>query len=108
MKTAGTPGGPVISRRPSDQTSPDANAYYCGVSGFKPGPTFGVGFHTFFGQGVALNVELRDMMAQLNPSGRDVNGDRSGRHQTTCRGRTPGSWAGTWSCYLPFTAHVSP
>ena len=49
--------------------------YTCESSGLKVGPTFGVGLHTFFGQGVALNVELRDTMAQLNPSGRDVNGD---------------------------------
>src|SRR4051794_32948018 len=47
----------------------DQRRYVCGVSGLKPGPTFGVGFHTFFGQAVGLAVELRDVMAQLNPSG---------------------------------------
>jgi outer membrane beta-barrel protein len=48
---------------------------YCGVSGFKPGPQAGLGLHTFFNNWFALNVELRDFVARLNPSGRDVNGD---------------------------------
>lgn len=47
----------------------------CALSGAKPGPTAGLGLHTFFNQFVALNVELRDFVAQLNPSGRDENGD---------------------------------
>ena len=108
VKTAGTPGRTCDTAAPdSTQANPDANAYYCGVSGFKPGPTFGVGFHTFFGQGVALNVELRDMMAQLNPSGRDVNGD--GQADTGDL-----SWTHTWVLggnlvvFLPFTPHISP
>jgi outer membrane beta-barrel protein len=45
------------------------------VSGWKPGGNVGVGLHTFFNQFVALNVELRDIIAQTNYSGRDVNGD---------------------------------
>jgi len=108
VKTAGSPGRTCDQAAPpSDQANPDPNRYYCGVSGLKPGPTFGVGFHTFFGQGVALNVELRDVMAQLNPSGRDVNGD--GQADTNDL-----SWTHTWLLganvvvYLPFTAHVSP
>jgi outer membrane beta-barrel protein len=48
---------------------------YCGLSGFKPGGQAGVGLHTFFNNFVALNLELRDFVARLDPSGRDVNGD---------------------------------
>jgi len=48
----------------------------CGLSGPRPGPTAALGLHTFFNQFVALNVELRDLVAQVNPSGRDVNGDQ--------------------------------
>jgi len=79
VKTAGAVGrtcdqaAPPLNEQMPLMTSPDR--YYCETSGMKIGPTFGVGLHTFFGQGVALNVELRDTMAQLNPSGRDVNGD---------------------------------
>jgi len=108
VKTAGTPGRTCDQAPPpSDQTAPNPDHYYCGVSGFKPGPTFGVGFHTYFGQAVALNVELRDMMAQLNPSGRDVNGDGQADNSDL-------SWTHTWVLggnlvvYLPFTANVSP
>jgi hypothetical protein len=39
------------------RTNPDR--YVCGISGVKIGPTFGVGVHSFFGQSVALGVELR-------------------------------------------------
>jgi outer membrane beta-barrel protein len=48
---------------------------YCGVTGFKPGGQGGVGLHTFFNHWLALNVELKDFVARLNPSGRDNNGD---------------------------------
>jgi outer membrane beta-barrel protein len=47
----------------------------CAVTGIKPGPTFGVGIHSFINQFVALNLELRDIVAQNNSAGRDVNGD---------------------------------
>ena len=63
----------AIRRRPTDPANP--NRYVCGVKGTKIGGKVGVGFHSFFGQTVALGVELRDVIAQLNPSGRDVNGD---------------------------------
>jgi outer membrane beta-barrel protein len=108
VKTAGSPGRTCDQAAPpSDQTTPNALAYSCAVTGLKPGPTFGVGFHTFFGQAVALNVELRDVMAQLNPSGRDVNGDQKADNGDL-------SWTHTWLLganlvvYLPFTANVSP
>jgi outer membrane beta-barrel protein len=47
----------------------------CGQTGFKPGGQGGVGLHTYFNNWLALNIELRDFVARLNPSGRDVNGD---------------------------------
>jgi hypothetical protein len=50
-------------------------AYYCGVSGSKLAATYGLGLHSYFNHWMALNVELRDMLAKLNPSGRDTNGD---------------------------------
>ena len=71
------PGGSVA--RTCDQAAPTDPAsderYVCGVKGTKLGGKVGVGFHSFFGQTVALGVELSDVIAQLNPSGRDVNGD---------------------------------
>jgi len=73
VKPAGNVG------RTCDQTPPmdpmNADRYVCGVKGTKLGGKVGVGFHTFFGQAVALGVELSDIIEQLNPSGRDVNGD---------------------------------
>jgi outer membrane beta-barrel protein len=51
------------------------SAYYCGVSGSKFAFTYGLGLHSYFNHWMALNVELRDMLAKLNPSGRDTNGD---------------------------------
>jgi outer membrane beta-barrel protein len=47
----------------------------CGLSGAKIGGNVGLGLHTYFNQFIALNVELRDIVAKVNPSGRDVNGD---------------------------------
>jgi outer membrane beta-barrel protein len=49
--------------------------FFCGVTGTKLGANFGLGFHSYFNQWAALNIELRDILAQLNPSGRDNNGD---------------------------------
>ena len=103
--TGGTNVRPCSTAAPADTSSPDR--YVCGVTGWKIGPTFGVGFHTFFGQGVALAVELRDVMAQLNPSGRDVNGDQVADTQDL-------SWTHTYTLtgslvvYLPFSAKISP
>jgi outer membrane beta-barrel protein len=48
---------------------------YCGVTGWKLGGHGGLGLHTFFTDYLALNVELRDFVTKLNPSGRDNNGD---------------------------------
>jgi outer membrane beta-barrel protein len=78
----------------------------CGVSGFKPGGTAGVGLHMFIKQWLALNVELRDIVARINPSGRDVNGDLLARTDDI-------GWGSTYivttnlSVYLPSAAVIS-
>lgn len=97
--------------RPCDQapsTNPmEASRYVCGVSGIKPGGSVAIGIHSYFGQTVALGVELRDVVAQLNPSGRDVNGDLQADNKDL-------SWTNTWvitanlAVYLPFQAKISP
>jgi outer membrane beta-barrel protein len=79
----------------------------CTVSGLKPGGNVGLGLHTYFNQFLALNVELRDIIAQLNPSGRDVNGDGHADNNDL-------TWSHTWMVganiviYLPATADISP
>jgi outer membrane beta-barrel protein len=97
--------------RECSQTPPsaenDPSRYVCSASGFKPGATFGVGLHSFFNQWLALNVELRDFMAQLNPAGRDVNGDTQADEGDM-------SWQHTVTIganlvfFLPTTAAISP
>jgi outer membrane beta-barrel protein len=52
-----------------------STAAFCGESGLKPAANFGLGLHSFFNDWLALNIELRDLLSRLNPSGRDVNGD---------------------------------
>jgi outer membrane beta-barrel protein len=47
----------------------------CGVTGLKIGVNTGVGLHSFINQFLALNFELRDVVAPNNAAGRDVNGD---------------------------------
>jgi outer membrane beta-barrel protein len=85
----------------------DADRYVCSSSGFKPGGTFGLGMHSFFNQFLALNVELRDMLNQLNPAGRDVNGDTQADENDL-------TWTHTVMVganlvfYLPATARISP
>ena len=76
-------GGAMISVKPTDenalapcQDGKDLSIFSCKVSGMKPGANLGVGFHSYFTNFLALNVELRDVIAKLNPAGRDVNGDR--------------------------------
>ena len=111
VKTAGSTLSNGAALRSCDDAVPadmtDQSRYVCAVKGLKPGPTFGVGFHTFFGQGVGLAVDLRDVMAQLNPSGRDVNGDLQADKNDL-------SWTHTYVLtgnlvvYLPFQAKVSP
>jgi outer membrane beta-barrel protein len=82
------------------------SAYFCGVSGSKFAFTYGLGLHSYFNHWMALNVELRDMLAKLNPSGRDTNGDL---HATTA----DLSWTHTFIVsanlvfYLPSTPSIS-
>ncbi|HEY3355477.1 MAG TPA: outer membrane beta-barrel domain-containing protein [Polyangia bacterium] len=40
--------------------------------GFRPGGTYGVGFHLFFNNWIALNVELRDTVVRDNLAGRAI------------------------------------
>ena len=77
----GFAGGAMISVKPTDEgaipacaDARDLNIFSCKVSGMKPGANVGVGFHSYFTNFLALNVELRDVIAKLNPSGRDVDG----------------------------------
>jgi outer membrane beta-barrel protein len=70
-------GGGFMDVEPTDAsvcTAANTSAY-CGLSGFKPGGQAGVGLHSYFNNWLALNLELRDFVAHLDPSGRDVNGD---------------------------------
>ena len=55
--------------------APGTGPTSCSESGLKFGPTVGVGAHAFIKQGLAIGVALRDVVARLTPSGRDVNGD---------------------------------
>jgi outer membrane beta-barrel protein len=107
VKTAGDPGRSCDQPAPdSSQMNPNFSRYSCGVTGTKIGPTFGVGLHTFFGQAVGLNVEVRDVMAQLNPSGRDTNGDQAADSADLTWTHTY-VLTGNLVVYLPFSAKVS-
>ncbi|HLK88829.1 MAG TPA: outer membrane beta-barrel domain-containing protein [Polyangia bacterium] len=111
-------GGGVIGVTPTDSsiapcadknsaTLMDASNYYCGVSGSKFGGTFGLGLHTYFNHWMALNLELRDFLAQLNPSGRDTNADLTANNADL-------TWTHTFMVaanlvfYLPATPSISP
>jgi outer membrane beta-barrel protein len=59
------------------RTCSDMPSDGCAVTGLKVGANFGVGVHSFINQFVALNLEVRDLYAPNNASGRDVNGDRT-------------------------------
>ena len=73
VKPAGSVGRTCDQAAPMDTMDP--SRVRLRRQGNKLGGKVGVGFHSFFGQTVALGVELSDVIAQLNPSGRDVNGD---------------------------------
>ncbi len=79
----------------------------CGVTGYKLGANFGVGIHSYLNQFLALNVELRDILAKINSSGRDVNGDGKANSDDL-------TWGSTYMVslnlvlYLPATADISP
>lgn len=90
---------------PSTNNPP--NAYFCGVSGMKLGGNFGVGLHSYFNHWMALNVELRDILAQLNPSGRDTNVDLQANNSDLTWTHTV-SVAANLVFYLPATPSISP
>jgi outer membrane beta-barrel protein len=78
----------------------------CAVTGLKLGGNVGVGLHSYINQFIALNLELRDIVVQNNPSGRDVNGD-------TRANLADVGWQSTFAAslnvviYLPSTADIS-
>ncbi len=78
----------------------------CAVSGLKPGGNVGVGLHTFFNNWLALNVELRDIITQINPSGRDVNGDGFANSNDLSWGSTF-MFTANLTVYLPAMAAIS-
>ncbi len=95
---------------PACQSSGSGNGtqqYYCGTTGTKIGFNFGVGLHSYFNHWMALNVELRDILAKLNPSGRDTNADLHANADDL-------TWTHTFSVaanlvfYLPPTPGISP
>ena len=105
-------GGPgFLNLEPANTTLPscsDSNkTASCGVSGYKLGANFGVGIHSYLNQFLALNVELRDIFAKINPAGRDVNGDGKANAADL-------TWQSTFMVslnlvlYLPATADISP
>lgn len=67
---------PCSSHTKSPTAPPQASDFQCDDSGTKLGVNMGIGFHSFFNNWLALNVEFRDILAQINPAGRDVNGDK--------------------------------
>lgn len=87
-------------------TSNGSGRFSCGVTGTKIGANFGLGLHSYFNHWLALNVELRDILAKLNPSGRDTdaslmanNGDLAWTHTF--------SVAANLVFYLPATPGIS-
>jgi outer membrane beta-barrel protein len=95
---------------PNAGTPPTMNpptAYYCGVSGTKFGANFGLGLHSYFNHWMALNVELRDILAKLNPSGRDTNVDLQANNSDLTWTHTI-SLAANLVFYLPATPSISP
>lgn len=108
-------GGALISVAPNDANVPECTSnagqarqqYYCGTTGNRPGFTFGVGLHSYFNNWLALNVELRDILAKLNPSGRDTNGDLRATTDDLAWTHTIGL-AANLVVYLPATPRISP
>jgi outer membrane beta-barrel protein len=79
----------------------------CVASGMQIGGTFGLGFHSFFNDSLALNIELRDIVVKDNPAGRDVNGDTNvDKGDLTWMSHYMAIFGLT--LYLPTTASISP
>ena len=69
-------GGPGFIDFKADNPCPTAMPNRsCAVTGFKIGANFGLGMHLFANDFFALNFELRDILVQNNPAGRDETGD---------------------------------
>ncbi|HXU82844.1 MAG TPA: hypothetical protein VN914_15695 [Polyangia bacterium] len=68
-------GGPGFVDFKADTTCDSDMQPTCPVTGFKVGANFGLGMHLFANDFFALNFELRDILVQNNPAGRDTNGD---------------------------------
>ncbi|HEX3697443.1 MAG TPA: outer membrane beta-barrel domain-containing protein [Polyangia bacterium] len=105
-------GGPgFLNLEPTDSSVPACSStntgQSCGVTGYKLGANFGVGVHSYLNQFLALNLELRDIMASINPAGRDTNGDQKANASDS-------TWQSTYMVslnivlYLPATADISP
>jgi hypothetical protein len=62
--------------------------------------------HTFFNNWLALNLELRDIITQINPSGRDVNGDGFANSNDLSWGSTF-MFTANLAVYLPAVAAIS-
>jgi outer membrane beta-barrel protein len=78
----------------------------CVVTGLKVGLNFGVGIHSYINDFMALNLELRDIMVENNPAGRDVNGDT---HANAGDEEFQSTYVVTLNLLfvLPATAHIS-
>jgi outer membrane beta-barrel protein len=86
--------------------APPAQPPPCAITGLKLGPTAGVGVHSFINQFLALNLELRDIIAPNNAAGRDVNGDRRVDTSDLTYGNTIVA-ALNLVLYFPTTADIS-
>jgi outer membrane beta-barrel protein len=71
--TASDPACP--DRAMPTASGPGSRPTPCATTGLKIGVNTGVGIHSFINHFVALNFELRDVVAPNNAAGRDVNGD---------------------------------
>jgi outer membrane beta-barrel protein len=96
-----------VMRLPNTPSGGPGGPFSCKVTGTKLGGNFGVGLHSYFNEWMALNVELRDILAQLNPSGRDNNGDGVANADDVTLSHTFMVTANL-VFYLPSTASISP
>lgn len=107
-------GGPGLVNYKADgqECAGGSGSGGCPDVGTKLGANFGVGFHTFFNQWLALNVELRDIFLKNNPSGRDTNADINAMGQPLVSDADK-TWGhnvflgANLTFFLPTTANVS-
>lgn len=79
LKKANSGGGTQPDGSPITECvdkAPDKTVQTCVVTGSQIGGSVAAGFHSFFNDYFALNVELRDVINKDNPAGRDVNADQ--------------------------------